>query len=278
VRCLTGRARTQELLTVAACSRRVFWRVVGCAYASTYADCDARLVIDVQDTVPSGDSISVFLKDLTLVGTMLFSGEEQIACGLMLRRTDGQPLFCSASPVVAEMYEVLAAQHGLGEGPAPQALSAFRLQVADNTGDPTHPSFFSVPASRGFASILSIPLMTGAGSSAALNFYARPVAFFSPDRQRVASVFAEQAGTSVELRLRLTQCQDLAEHLRSAMESRTSIDMAIGIIIAQNRCTQEKASAILKRASNARNVKVRHLAEDIVMRASGGTPTTHFTS
>jgi GAF domain-containing protein len=228
--------------------------------------------------MPSEDSITVFLEQLTLVGAKLFSDAEQIACGLMLRHTDGQSLFCSASPVVAEMYEVLAAQHALGGGPAPQALSASRLQVADNTGDPKHPPFFGVPASRGFASILSVPLTIGTGSSAAMNFYARPVAFFSPDRQRVASVFAEQAGTSIELRLRLTQCQDLTEHLRSAMESRTSIDMAIGIIIAQNRCTQEKASAILKRASNARNVKVRHLAQDIVVQASGGTPTTHFTS
>ncbi|MUK03214.1 ANTAR domain-containing protein [Vibrio cholerae] len=235
-------------------------------------------MIVVQDALPSEDSISVFLEQLTLVGAKLFSDEEHIACGLMLRRTDGQPLFCSASPVITEMYEVLAAQHAQGEGPAPQALSTSKLQVADNTGDPSHPPFFGLPASRGFASILSVPLIIGAGSSAALNFYARPVAFFSPKRQRVASVFAEQASTSIELRLRLTQYQNLTEHMRSAMQSRTSIDMAIGIIIAQNRCTQEEASAILKRASNARNVKLRHLAEDIVIQASGGTPTTHFTS
>ena len=270
-------ARAEDLPTVVARSRRVVWRVAECAYASTYADYDASPVIAVQDAMPSEDSIIVFLEQLTLVGAKLFSHEEQIACGLMVQRTGGQPLFCSASPVVTEMYEVLAAQHALGEGPAPQALSASRLQVADNTGDPKHPPFFGVPASRGFASILSVPLMLGAGSSGALNFYARPVAFFSSDRQRVASVFAEQAGTSIKLRLQLTQCQDLTEHMRSAMESRTSIDMAIGIIIAQNRCTQDEASAILKRASNARNIKLRHLAQDIVLQASGGTPTTHFT-
>ena len=56
------------------------------------------------------------------------------------------------------------------------------------------------------------------------------------------------------------------------------LDLAIGIIIAQNRCTQDEAAAILKRASNTRNVKLRHLAQEIVVHASGGTPTTHFTS
>lgn len=245
---------------------------------STYADHDGSQVIDIRDATHAEDSIVVFLEHLTRVGAELLSETEQIACGLMLSRTDGQALFCSASPVVTEMYGVLAAQHALGEGPAPHALSAPEPQVADDTGDAQHPPFFGVPASRGFASILSVPLMIGAGGSAALNFYARPVAFFSPDRQHVASVFAEQASTSIELRLRLTQSQDLADHMRSAMESRTSIDMAIGIIIAQNRCTQEEAAVILKRASNARNVKLRHLAQDIVMRASGGTSVTHFTS
>jgi GAF domain-containing protein len=225
----------------------------------------------------SEDSITAFVEQLTLVGAKLFSEDEPVACGLMLRRSDEQTLFCSASPVVMHMYQILAAQHALGEGPAPLALSASRSQVADNTSDPWHPPFFAVPASRGFASILSVPLTIGAEGAAAVNFYARPVAFFTSDRQRVASVFAEQVGTSIEMRLRLAQHEELSANMRSAMESRTSIDMATGIIIAQNRCTQEEASAILKRASNARNVKLRELAQQIVIHATGSAPTTHFT-
>lgn len=251
--------------------------MAGCGYASTYADYDASPVIDVQDAMFNEDSITAFVEQLTLVGAKLFSDEEPVACGLMLRRRDEQPLFCSASPIVMDMYQTLAAQHVFGEGPAPQALSASGLQVANNTSDPNHPPFFAVPASRGFASILSVPLTIGAEGAAALNFYARPVAFFTTDRQQIASVFAEQAGTSIELRLGLAQYQELTSNMRLAMESRTSIDMAIGIIIAQNRCTQEEAATILKRASNARNVKLRQLAQEIVTHATGSAPTTHFT-
>lgn len=158
--------------------------MAGGGYASTYADDDASPVIDVQDAMLSQDSITAFVEQLTLVGAKLFSDDEPVACGLMLRRRDEQTLFCSASPVVTEMYQTLAAQHVLGEGPAPQALNASRLHIADNTSDPQYPPFFAVPASRGFASILSIPLTIGAEGAAALNFYARPVAFFTTDRQR----------------------------------------------------------------------------------------------
>jgi hypothetical protein len=242
------------------------------------ADHGSSRVSDVDDSALPRENITAFLKQLTLVGAKLFSDDESVACGLMFQRADGRTSFCSASPTVTTLYKVLGAQHALGEGPAPHALAAEGLQVADNTSDPAHPPFFRVPASLGFASILSVPLQIQAAGVAALNFYAQSVAFFTPDRQRVASVFAGHAGRSVVTRLQIAQYQALTAHMRSAMESRTSIDMAIGIIIGQNRCTHEEASAILKRASNARNVKLRDLATELIKHAGGGTPTTHFTT
>ena len=234
-------------------------------------------MIDVQDLKVDDGSVPAFFKQLTRVGARLFGDDEVVACGLMVRRESGQTLFCSAFPAVAGMYQVLDAQHALGECPAPQTLRSAEVQVADDTSHPDHPPFFALPASAGFASILSVPLRIGAKGSAALNFYAGQVAFFTPDRQHSASIFAEQTATSVEMRLCVDRYQDLTGNMRAAMESRTSIDMAIGIIIAQNRCSQEEAALILKRASNARNAKLRELAKDLVVHASGGTPATYFT-
>jgi GAF domain-containing protein len=235
-------------------------------------------VIDVRDPTLNAGSMIDFLQQLTLVSAKLFTDDDFVACGLMFKGHSGETLFCSASPTVSKMYQRISLQHALGEGPASQAPTASDLQVADDTGDPKYPPFFKVPASVGFASILSVPLTIGAEGIAALTFYAQPEAFFTPDRQRVASVFAVQTGNFIETKLRMAQYQDQTVNMRSAMESRTSIDLAIGIIIAQSRCTQEEGFAILRRASNARNVKLRELAENIVAQAGGGTPTTHFTT
>lgn len=60
------------------------------------------------------------------------------------------------------------------------------------------------------------------------------------------------------------------------MESRTTIDLACGVIMAQNRCSQEEAMALLAKASSHRNQKLRELAADILGRVSAEAVSTHF--
>lgn len=69
---------------------------------------------------------------------------------------------------------------------------------------------------------------------------------------------------------------DRARNLEAALKSRTDIDLAAGIIMGQNRCTQQEAIEILSRASSQQNVKLRLIAERIVRDVSGVTATTHF--
>ncbi|HSN37910.1 MAG TPA: ANTAR domain-containing protein, partial [Arthrobacter sp.] len=69
----------------------------------------------------------------------------------------------------------------------------------------------------------------------------------------------------------------LSGNLKAAMGGRTAINLACGVIIAQNRCSQEEAFSILLRASISRNQKLHTIASEIVTRFSGTTgTTTHF--
>ncbi|WP_253905045.1 ANTAR domain-containing protein [Arthrobacter sp. H14] len=60
------------------------------------------------------------------------------------------------------------------------------------------------------------------------------------------------------------------------MKTRTTIDLAVGIIMGQSRCSQDEAFALLRSASSTRNIKLREVAAGIV--ASTGSPpaSTHF--
>jgi hypothetical protein len=223
-----------------------------------------------------GGSLIGLLVDLTGCGAKLFSDDGTVPCGLMFKAAGKATQFCSASPQIRELYEALNVTHALDEGPAPRALSAAGMQVADDTSDPTYPPFFAVPASRGFASILSVPLNLAVAGVAAVTFYARPVGFFTPDRQRSAAVFAEQTLRAIDLTLNLNRSQVLTEDMRAAMQSRTSIDLATGIIMAQNRCSQDEAFGILRQASNTRNSKLRDLSALIVEKAGGHPPRLDF--
>lgn len=61
------------------------------------------------------------------------------------------------------------------------------------------------------------------------------------------------------------------------MKSRTTIDLAAGVIMAQNRCSQATAMGILKNASSARNVKLRDVAATVIASVSSdATVITHF--
>ena len=70
--------------------------------------------------------------------------------------------------------------------------------------------------------------------------------------------------------------QKLAADLRAAMESRSAIDLAAGIIMGQNRCSQAEAMSILTEASSGRTVKLRNVAEKLVASFAPGAPSTHF--
>jgi AmiR/NasT family two-component response regulator len=53
------------------------------------------------------------------------------------------------------------------------------------------------------------------------------------------------------------------------MQSRTVIDMAVGAIVAENRCGRETAFGILTRASSTRNIKLRDVAAGVITSISG---------
>ena len=76
--------------------------------------------------------------------------------------------------------------------------------------------------------------------------------------------------------LELQSTSTRASDLQSALESRTSIDIACGVIMAQNRCSYDEAIAIIAKASSHRNLKLRKVAEGILEKLPGGAPRTHF--
>lgn len=105
-----------------------------------------------------------------------------------------------------------------------------------------------------------------------LNLYA-PVAHASDDSAAVgrASAFAAQGNAVLTVALHQAQQSELTEQLREALTSRSVIDQAIGIVMSQQRCNADDAFAVLRRASQGRNRKLRDIAADMVT-SVGGTP------
>jgi AmiR/NasT family two-component response regulator len=67
----------------------------------------------------------------------------------------------------------------------------------------------------------------------------------------------------------------MSSNLRTALESRSTIDQAKGIIMATRHCDADQAFAYLSKLSSVSNVKLRTVAARIVeMTATEEAPTT----
>jgi AmiR/NasT family two-component response regulator len=109
-----------------------------------------------------------------------------------------------------------------------------------------------------------------------LNFFSSEPDVFTGAVISKAQGFADQAERALRLALQIADARNVADDLSAAMENRTTIDLACGVIMAQNRCSQEEAMAMLTKASSHRNQKLRDLAADVLSRVSSGSVSTHF--
>ncbi|WP_237759887.1 ANTAR domain-containing protein [Arthrobacter alpinus] len=94
--------------------------------------------------------------------------------------------------------------------------------------------------------------------------------------KNLAQGYADEASQAFAIALRMARHQDTATDAVEAMKSRTTIDLAVGMIMGQNNCSQKRAVEILKAASSRRNIKLRQIAAALVAEKDLEAPTTHF--
>lgn len=136
------------------------------------------------------------------------------------------------------------------------------------------PPSYAGSAGEGSVSTLRIPLELDGENSAVVNLYSSRPGAFTPEVAAAARRFAADAARPLLLALRISQLRESREDLAAAMQSRTIIDMAIGAIMAQNRCGREAAFKILRNTSNNRNMKIRDVAAAVVASIAGDTDFT----
>lgn len=164
-----------------------------------------------------------------------------------------------------------------GDGPVCQALAGKLAIIANSYGpDPRWPTYCHALGAAGYRSEASVPIPLARGRFGALALLSNEDNVFTPSVIAAATVFSKRAGSSYAMAEEIRTTRASADQLCSALKSRTSIDVACGVIMAQNRCSYDDAFSILAKASSHRNIKLRLVAETILENMPGGSPTTHF--
>ena len=225
----------------------------------------------LQNALLKTDSVEQFLRELAVLAAQTVGEGEGMSCGMALRQR-GRPVTAAAcsDSVASEADRV---QYQSGDGPALHALRHGRpVSVEDTATASSWPRFCRHAASLGIRSCYAVPLIHDREPVGALVLYARRPGAFGPPETGRAEKFARSAAGALTLSLRMASCNDTNDQLRSSMVSRAVIDQALGVIMATERCPQDRAFAVLKTVSQNTNVKIRDLAATIVTSVSGEPP------
>jgi GAF domain-containing protein len=161
-------------------------------------------------------------------------------------------------------------QYERGHGPCLHAATTGEsVEIADARSDTRWPDYASRAVERGSYSSLSVPLPT-TGLRAGLNVYATEAAAFDEDTRTAATEFARAAAISIGNMHAYQTARDVADNLAVAMQSRTVIDQAKGILMERHKLTADQAFQFLVHASQGTNRKLRDVADHLV--ATGEVP------
>ena len=213
--------------------------------------------------------INELLTELALLAACLEGGGGP-SCGIVLH-VDGLPPAIACSDETAARMEGI--QQEIQDGPCPTAMRTGQVaSVEDTARGGQWAEFGARAAAEGVGASLSVPLAVGTRQVGALNLYAPGAGAFGETRLRWARGVAAAVSGVLALALSRAEQARQVEDVRAALVARAVIDQALGIVMAQQRCTPDEAFDILRRASQSRNVKLRDVAAGIVTGISGRPP------
>lgn len=195
-----------------------------------------------------------------------------IECAAVLYRQRSCLATAGSTPDAASLA-ALEDEHGDGPTSAGSALAA---PAVINQAGSRWQAYRKRLRDSGFGAALAVPLELAAGSTGALVFLGPARYGFNARVINEAAWFGEVASRSLKLALDVHGVVRAGDNLKQVLESRTSIDVACGVLMAQNRCSYPEAFSKLAGTSRNRNLKVRSVADSILKALPSGAPGTRF--
>ncbi|MFI6509923.1 GAF and ANTAR domain-containing protein [Streptosporangium sp. NPDC050855] len=194
-------------------------------------------------------------------------------CGITVARASHAATIAGSDDLTLAVDEI---QYRTGQGPCLDSLAGGEVcYVADTSAESRWPAFCAEAFAHGVRSCLSIPMPLALPEPTTVrgvyNLYNLGPDAFDEAAQARMHVLAANAAGAVSLAVRIAGQARSNEDLHATLASRSVIDQAIGIVMEQG-CPPDDAFALLSRASQNRNLKIRVLAAEIVATVGGQAP------
>ena len=156
-------------------------------------------------------------------------------------------------------------QYERGYGPCMDAAQTGRVLVIDDMAiEDRWPDYAPHAAAHGVGSSLSVPLPFQSTTIGALNTYAAKPHAFNHDERAQGEEVASWVALAIGNATAAAQTSEELANLKIAMQTRAVIEQAKGILMERYNLDQDRAIAVLTRASQNSNTKLRDVASELV--------------
>jgi hypothetical protein len=237
---------------------------------------ESEAISQLQNILVGAGNATEFLSGLSGLAAAAVSeaAGDRVECAVTVKLRRRPTTVAGSSDRAIELDRI---EQAIGDGPCVRALKEMSPVIIDDVAsDSRWPELNKKFAEFGVYSSLGVPLEINSEASAALNFFASRPGVFTPNVYDKAVGFGAAAHSTLHLSVRIKTAESRAEDLEAAMQNRTAINLACGVIMAQNRCSQSEAMEILTKVSSNRNRKLRDVATELIEQLSGSKIETHF--
>lgn len=228
------------------------------------------LLAEVDALVLDAPDVGAFLTGISRLATVLTDAD--VACGLVCTGRGRSTVIASADPRARRIDH---RQLQTGEGPWPEVLrSGTAVEATIHAVEDRWPVFSPVIAGEGVRWVQSLPLLARGSAIGVLNLYGCDGSELSEGQREDARLFAARVAMRLELKLWQLGYAGLASQLEQALASRSVIDQAIGVLMAQQRCSADEALDLLRDHARNNRRRVRDVAATVVFRLTGHRPSS----
>jgi GAF domain-containing protein len=222
----------------------------------------------IVDLLLNTETLDEFLHALA-VAAMSFAPKAD-GCGITLQSEGTFLTVTHVGPYASALDE---RQYGLDQGPCLESLRTGKeIHIPDLMDERRWGPYPAHALDCGARSSYSFPIAARTDTAGALNLYSPKSRGFDDVDPTPLRDLAAQATGAVALAQRMTRSKQFTDDVQHALHYRGVIDQAIGVIIAQQGCSARQAFAVLRSASQNRNVKLRELCVDLIARLTGEMP------
>ncbi|MGY5052347.1 GAF and ANTAR domain-containing protein [Streptomyces sp. 900105755] len=202
------------------------------------------------------DSVDATMRRITSSATELVDGCD--AAGILVLHDTQVKTLAATDRLVVDSDRL---QQRIGEGPCFDAAHSSQgervFRIADLTAEQQRWPAYAPQAHRlGVGSMMGFLLFTEEEDFGALNLYSRKPGAFTEPSELAGWLLASHA--AVAFSAARTHAQ-----LEQALATRHTIGEAMGIIMGSHRLTEEEAFNVLRRYSQANNIKLREVARRV---------------